>query len=317
MTFTTIKFFYNGIKVNGEKKLTKMNVYGELDGNIYIIYDWHWTKDFFEAIKEIAEYSFEQPQYWGDHGETTITIKKENPIYPCFKYMLIATKIRDYKMGWRKDEAKAAELEEELKKYPKIATEKIVNDAKEYINGVNEEIKRQAEIKRQEEEAERKRVYDEEVSQREIIKKYMNQFPIGNAKTYVRICWSEHPAFYAWEDNELTLSVKAAELVFTELDKKPFYGGYYKTKFEIIVDDEVVYIGRYDLGDEENGLFNHITSFAEYEYKTYKNEEEYNELKELIKTLIAAYENQEEIIVTFAEGFKEFIENYKKNNGAI
>ena len=122
---------------------------------------------------------------------------------------------------------------------------------------------------------------------------------------------------YAWEDNELTLSVKAAELVFTELDKKPFYGGYYKTKFEIIVDDEVVYIGRYDLGDEENGLFNHITSFAEYGYKTYKNEEEYNELKELIKTLIAAYENQEEIIVTFAEGFKEFIENYKKNNGAI
>ena len=52
MTFTTIKFFYNGIKINGEKALNKMNVYGELDGDIYIIYDWHWTKDFFEAIKE-------------------------------------------------------------------------------------------------------------------------------------------------------------------------------------------------------------------------------------------------------------------------
>ena len=141
----------------------------------------------------------------------------------------------------------------------------------------------------------------------------MNQFPIGDSKVYVLICWSEHPAFYDWDDNTLKVSVKAAELIFTELDKKPFYGGYYKTKFEIIDDGETVYTGRYDLGDEEGGLFNHLTGFADYEYKTDKNEENYRERIEFINALVDIYEAQEEVIVEFADGFNEFVENYKKN----
>lgn len=322
MTINTIKFFYNGIKVNGEKSLVKISVYGAKDNNgkisnddIYIIYDWHWASDFFAEIQNIAEYSFEQSHYWGDKGTHTIKIAKENPLYVYFKYMIIANKIRDLKYYYKHTGSGADEITEyetEITKFPKAADAKTVELAKQYINGVKEEIKRQKEIKRQEEEAERKRIFDEEAAQKEIIKKYMNRFPIGDSKIYVRICWSEHPAFYDWNDNELTLSVKAAELIFTELDKKPEGGGYHKTKFEIIEDGETVYTGRYDLGDEENGLFKHMISFAEYEYKAYKNDESYAERIQFVNKLVEAYENQEEVIVTFADGLEEFIENYKK-----
>lgn len=323
MTITTIKFYYNGIKINGEKSLVKLGVYGGKDNNgkianedIYIIYDWHWSSDFFAEIQNISEYSFEQPRYWGDDGTRRIKIATENPLYPYFKYMIIANKIRDLKYYYKhtgKGANEIAEYEVEIAKFPKAADAKTVELAKQYINGVKEEIKQQEEIKRQEEEAERKRIFDEEAVQKEIIKKYMNQFPIGDSKIYVRICWSEHPAFYDWNDNELTLSVKAAELILTELDKKPEGGGYHKTKFEIIEDGEVVYTGRYDLGDEEGGLFNHLTSFADYEYKTDKNEENYREHIEFINALVDIYAAQEEVIVEFADGFNEFVENYKKN----
>ena len=322
MTINTIKFFYNGIKVNGEKSLVKISVYGAKDNNgkisnddIYIIYDWHWASDFFVEIQNIAEYSFEQPRYWGDEGTRTIKIATKNPLYPYFKYMIIANKIRDLKYYYKHTGKGADEIsyyESELAKFPKTADEETVTLAKEYINGVKEELKKQAEIERQKEEAEMRRIFDEEASKKEVIKKYMNRFPIGDSKIYVRICWSEHPAFYDWDDDELTLSVKAAELIFTELDKKPEGGGYHKTKFEIIEDGESVYTGRYDLGDEENGLFKHMISFAEYEYKTYKNEESYAERIQFVNKLVEVYENQEEVIVTFADGLEEFIENYKK-----
>lgn len=323
MTINTIKFFYNGIKVNGEKSLVKIGVYGAKDNNgkinnddIYIIYDWHWSSDFFAEIQNITEYSFEQPRYWDDDGNRKIKIAKENPLYPYFKYMIIANKIRDLKYYYKHTGKGANEIsyyESELEKFPKTADEETVALAKEYISGVKEELKKQAEIERQKEEAEMRRIFDEEASKKEIIKKYKNQFPIGNSKIYVRICWSEHPAFYDWNDNELTLSIKAAELILTELDKKPEGGGYHKTKFEIIEDGEIVYTGRYDLGDEENGLFKHMISFAEYEYKTYKNEESYAERIQFVNKLVEVYENQEEVIVVFANGLKEFIEGYKKN----
>lgn len=141
----------------------------------------------------------------------------------------------------------------------------------------------------------------------------MNRFPISS-NMFVRICWSEHPAFYDWDDNTLEVSVKVAEMIFTELDKKPAEVGYYKTKFEIVVDNETVYTGRYDLGDEENGMFNHMTSFAEHERKHYNNEEEYAERIEFIKTLINDYENQKEVTVTISDEFKRFVETFKKNN---
>lgn len=310
MTFETIRFFYNGIKINGSKELTKIRVYESEDG-IHIVYDWRWH-DILDAVKEIAECNYTQPRFWGDDGNYSIIIRKENPIYNCFKYMSLAIKLREAKQSKRSSE-QIAEIENEMKQYPNTATEDIVCAAKTYVIGVNNEIERQAELERQAEEAELRNEFEKECAKKEVIKHWMNRFPVNTSKMFVRICWSEHPAFYDWDDDELTLSVKAAELIFTELDTKPSGGGYYKTKFEIIVNGESVYSGRYDLGDEEHGLFNHIRSFADYEFKRNGNSEVYAERLAFLNAMTDAYADQKEVVVTFADGFKEFVDRFKSS----
>ena len=57
-------------------------------------------------------------------------------------------------------------------------------------------------------------------------------------------------------------------------DVSAHYAKYYKTSFTITGKDEsgedFSYTGRYDLGDNDGGLIEHIRSFAEY-YRTHDN----------------------------------------------
>ena len=85
----------------------------------------------------------------------------------------------------------------------------------------------------------------------------------------VTINWSEHPAFYSWEDNELKLSVAAAEIILTHFDKEVHEDqerGYCKTSFtiEYVNEDGETdsYEGRYDLGDNDGGMIAHIRFFG-------------------------------------------------------
>ena len=90
------------------------------------------------------------------------------------------------------------------------------------------------------------------------------------------IHWSEHPAFYAWGEDELKLSITAAENILRKLDaeqhntRETEYGsGWYdKTKFTVFFTDENgnpdSYQGRYDLGDGDGGLIAHIRAWGEY-----------------------------------------------------
>ena len=104
------------------------------------------------------------------------------------------------------------------------------------------------------------RAYIEEISR---------QNPIRSGEPVVKICWSEHPAFYSWDDNTLDLSPAAAEIILGRYDlerAEEEKGGYDKTKFLITWTDESgeehSYEGRYDLGDNDGGLVAHIRSFA-------------------------------------------------------
>ena len=68
------------------------------------------------------------------------------------------------------------------------------------------------------------------------------------------------------------LSLKAADQILGAIDNEEHAtreGGYFKTSFQIIpkCNDEnapEAYEGRYDLGDGEGGLFNHIINFQKY-----------------------------------------------------
>lgn len=94
--------------------------------------------------------------------------------------------------------------------------------------------------------------------------------PIKDGEPVVTIRWSEHPAFYHWGDDELKLSVPAADLIFKYFDKPGGSAGcgYDKTSFIINYTDPESgepseYTGRYDIGDCDGGLIEHIRPYSE------------------------------------------------------
>ena len=99
--------------------------------------------------------------------------------------------------------------------------------------------------------------------------------PITDGAPVVLIHWSEHPAFSDYADDSLRLSLPAADKILGTLDTEQNAtretdsgcGWYYKTKFTITATDpdsgeEMTYTGRYDLGDGEGGLIQHIRNFG-------------------------------------------------------
>ena len=147
-----------------------------------------------------------------------------------------------------------------------------------------------AEIDRQKQEAENARraaEHEEELREREaylsqrvngqrLIEAERTAHPVEDGKPAVCINWSEHPAFCDFEDDALLLSVTAAENILRQLDedqhntRETSYGRgwYYKTKFTITGTDDsgeaFTYTGRYDLGDGDGGLVEHIRAFGRY-----------------------------------------------------
>ena len=132
-----------------------------------------------------------------------------------------------------------------------------------------ENARREAE--HQEELADRERVLNARNEGRRYIEAVAAEHPITEGAPVVLIHWSEHPAFYSWDDDELELSMAAADIILARYDaeaaadkEKKF--SYYKTKFSITWTDEngeecSYNAGRYDLGDNEGGLVNHIRAY--------------------------------------------------------
>ena len=120
---------------------------------------------------------------------------------------------------------------------------------------------------------------------------------------YIVIEWSESNDFKTGE----TLSLKEAEDKFARLDferKESRELGYDKVKFHLCLLDSCNYEGRYDLGDGEGGLINHIEHFWSETYEWEFNvgdisKEEYEakmkETKQLVSDLRDSYDMQESI----------------------
>lgn len=157
--------------------------------------------------------------------------------------------------------------------------------------------RQEAENKRREEEhkkdlEERERVLQEQHDGKEYINRIAAEHPIKDGEPVVNIPFSEDPAFYSFmiEDQKMitlhpdgtetettlqemprcVLSVTAADIVLNHFDKIEAAkdGGYYKTDFIITWTDEDgehgEYKGRYDLGDNDGGLIEHIRSLGEW-----------------------------------------------------
>lgn len=302
----TVRFFYNGIKINGEKNLIKMNIRETADGTIMIEHDYHWATDFEQSLYAIVDHKYSQPRYWGDHGETVIEVTADNPLYKCFRYMVLCAKRRELKM-YGKD---YSEIDSLIRLYPSSADPDKVAEAKEFIKKINEEranAKREAE---EEENKKRQEIFNAQKAQKTVIETLAKYYPItSDCRFKVRICWSEHPAFYDWNDDELELSTMATNLVFKKLDVRDEEGEYFKTKFMIIdtTCEYEDYTGRYDLGDEDNGLFNHMIDFV----KCVDEDEKEDRLAYIQKVIDDAEKNEPK--VTMFGWMHEFIKRYKNN----
>lgn len=284
----SIRFYYNGLRVNGERKLTRCcyTLDNRYDGaecvTIYATgYD-DLPRDIFPVENDSDSYT----DYF-EHDRATLF-----PDHPLYKFARYAA-MKANACGNTKS------IERVSKKISGMSREPWAG----YINTLKADIARwQREIvsfnaaedpgqptaadveachalRLAEENARREKEHEEELQRREkalneqnngrrFIEQTAAEHPIEEGQPVVRIHWSEHPAFYGWEDDELVLSVAAAEIILKTFDEQKHAenGGYYKTKFSIEEDGEVVYGGgRYDLGDGDGGLCEHIRAFGRYQ----------------------------------------------------
>lgn len=284
----SIRFYYNGLRVNGERKLTRCrySLDNRHDGAECVTI---YAKGYDDLPRDIFPVENDSDSYTDYFEHDRATLFPDHPLYKFARYAAMKANA----CGNTKS------IERVSKKISGMSREPWAG----YINTLKADIARwQREIadfnaaedpgqptaadveachalRLAEENARREKEHEEELQRREkalneqnngrrFIEQTAAEHPIEEGQPVVRIHWSEHPAFYGWKDDELVLSVAAAEIILKTFDeqKRAENGGYYKTKFSIEEDGEVVYGGgRYDLGDGDGGLCEHIRSFGRYQ----------------------------------------------------
>lgn len=285
----SIKFFWNGIKINGEKKLIKC--FYSLDNNrdgtpeVSISAD-RLPGDLFAVSNDTDLYI----DYF-DNDRARLTA--EHPLYKYARRAALESEIHFAKSGIKYAEKRVAAGGYMSDYYERDAAER-----RERLNSLQVELEEMPkgqptaedledvrEMKLAAETARKAREHAEELERREkylrernagraYIESVMDAHPLNSGEPVVTIEWSEHVAFRSWEDCALKMSVSAAEIILKHFDDERHaenvregHGGYEKTSFIINYTDENgeagTYEGRYDLGDGDGGLIAHIRKFGE------------------------------------------------------
>lgn len=291
---TSIKFFYNGIKLNGENKLIRcfysldnsthesgpyVTIYakgygGQLPGDLFAVEnDTDLMTDYFDT--DSATLTPAHPLYPYARAAALKSAMRGEPDY-------IAKLEQDYQQTqqqpnryhWRKPEdiraeidrrrEKLAAMEQELQRLPKGHPTAADLEAVHDMNTAAETARRAREHAEQLER--REKAIRERNENRAFIAEIAAAHPITEGAPVVTVDWSENAAFVDGEK----FSVAAAEIIFKTLDEKISADperGYDKTSFPIAytnADGEPdTYAGRYDLGDNDGGLIAHIRTFGE------------------------------------------------------
>lgn len=290
-----ILFYYNGIKVNGEK-LTRChysrNNCRDTSGDSVTIYARDYSdlpRDLFPVVNE----SDAMTDYF-EEDRATLT-----PAHPLYKYALHAARLSelhdakhaaDYYTAraekraavapdmakWYKDEAekqaaKAVEIAAEIKRIgdpgqPTAADLAAIDKARQEA----ENARKAAELAEERERAER--IQAQKIEGRDFCDAIAEKYPETEDAPAVVIGFSESPYLYMIGAPR-RFSLAAAEIILTHFDKLHAAedAGYYKTDFTVIYtdpdhpdDEPSQYNGRYDLGDDDGGLIAHIAAFGDF-----------------------------------------------------
>lgn len=299
MKTTSIKFFYNGIKLNGENKLLKCfysidNSTAE-SGPCVTIY----ARGYDDLPRDVFPVENDTDIYTDYFDSDRATLTPAHPLYKYARAAAIKADLRDsvpyleklertlnsgklapwqnadaLKIDADSRRAKVEQYRAELEQLPK--THPTADDLAE-IDTMKTAAENAHRAREQAEQLEaREKTLRQRAEGRAYIEGIAQQYPITEGAPYVEIPFSENPAFYAFNDQNsktgepLRLSVAAAEIVLKHFDEQAAAEdrGYDKTDFVIhYIDDDgepSTYSGRYDLGDNDGGMIAHIRSFGEF-----------------------------------------------------
>lgn len=283
-----IKIYYNGLKIDGGK-LIKCG-YSINTPDTVCIYARHYEdlpRDLFEVKNDSDSYT--------DYFENDrAVVESDHPLYKYIHYAALkeaAKSSQRYIEKYLKPQLAAPErfsgshnfYRGELERHEKnIALYQAAHDPGqptaadlEAIDRQRQEAENERRAAEHREELIRREIYLQQRSRHHFITETAEKYPLLPGAPVVTVNWSEHPGFI-WADDELRLSVKAAEKVLSALDEEEHgrrgeRGGYFKTSFTIKWTDEsgeeCSYSGRYDLGDGDGGLIKHIRALGEWQLK--------------------------------------------------
>lgn len=330
---TSIKFFWNGLKVNGEKKLIRcfysLDNSAAVSGPCVTIYARDYSGELPGDLFAVRNDSDSYQDYF---DKDKATLEPGHPLYLYARAAAIKAELRNEKY-YRADPcitSRAAKLrklwnyKQELETLP-TGQPTAADVAAVHALNLAAETARIAAEKEQEQE-EREAVLAMRNAGRVYIEEVASAHPIQEGAPVVTIEWSEHPAFYSWEDGTLKLSVSAAEIILRHYDDlraeqnaAEGRGGYDKTSFFVEYTDASgepsTYEGRYDLGDNDGGLIAHIRAFAEsYRDKRlpYHSEEDANQISALADLLEAHTAAGRVVSVSVAPWLEEAVKARQK-----
>lgn len=136
------------------------------------------------------------------------------------------------------------------------------------------EAAQKAKAAKEEEESRKKEIAifeKEKAAGNKIIEDARAKYPWNSNENTVIIHWSEHPAFYDYDENHpLKLSMEAADIILDTLDyeycKNHPEGGYAKTSYSIETPTgKKLFEDRYDLGDNNGGLIHELYRYDKIE----------------------------------------------------
>lgn len=284
----SIKFFYNGIKVNGGKLIRCFYFTDRKSDSVTIS-----ARDYADLPRDMFKVKNDTDLYtdYFDSDSAIVT-----PAHPLYKYARAAAlkaamrgepeyiaKLKQSEQDaktpgryhWRSADAIRAEIDQrqaqldrnaaELATLPKGHPTAADVEAVHEMNNAAESARLAREHAEQLER--REKAIRTRNENRAFIEQTAAAHPIKDGAPVVTVEWSENGAF----DDGMKFSVAAAEIIFKTLDEKIASDperGYDKTSFSIAYTnadgERDTYKGRYDLGDNDGGLIAHIRNFGAF-----------------------------------------------------
>ena len=298
-----IKFYWNGIKVDGGRLIP---CYYSLDENSISIS----AKDYKNLPRQYFAVENNSDIYTDYFDSDRTTLTPEHPLYRFARYAALKNLMNG--KTWHKP-TDAQKNEWEHMRDPgqptaaDLAAVEALKTAKESARRAAEHA---AELAAREE---RLRKISEG---RHFIEQTAALHPVTDGEPTVEIGFSESPYHNSISQGlNNVFSVAAAEIILKHYDDAyPAHSGYDKTDFVVRYTDQETgeqntYEGRYDIGDHDGGLIEHIRAFGR---STLHDEKERSEILALADWLEQFTEHGRVVNVELAPGVTDFIAYRKR-----